>query len=114
MEFTTSKQDTVIVAAVSGRLDSNSAPQAQELLIPLLVKGARIVIDMRACSYVSSAGLRVLLWCAKTAVREEARVVVAGLSDDIREVMEMTGFENLFPAFDGLDEAVAAAKGAQA
>jgi anti-sigma B factor antagonist len=111
MEFSTSTQGDVIVAAIAGRLDSGTAPEAQEKLTPLIGPGAKLVLDMSGCEYVSSAGLRVLLWCAKAAARDDAQIAVAGLSNDIKEVMEMTGFGDLFPSFAGVDEAVASVKG---
>lgn len=101
-------QSSVTVATVNGRLDSASSPAAQEQLAALVKPGAKIVIDMHDCDYVSSAGLRTLLWCAKAAAREGAKIVVAGLADSIAEVMDMTGFGGLFPKFDETSAAVKA------
>ena len=109
MDIVLSTQGAVMIVAVSGRLDSASSPAAQEKLADLVTSGAHIVVDMHACDYVSSAGLRVLLWCAKAAAREGARIVVCDMATSIAEVMEMTGFGGLFPSFDGIDDAVRAA-----
>lgn len=107
MEITISSRDDVQVATVSGRIDSASAQDAQEQLSGAVTPGGKLVLDMTACDYLSSAGLRVLLWIAKAVARDGGAAVVAGLADDIRDVMEMTGFGSLFTNYATLDEAVA-------
>jgi anti-anti-sigma factor len=112
MEIGIVQKSGITIASVSGRLDSATAPQAQEKLAGLIKQGARLVLDMHKCEYVSSAGLRVLLTVAKSAAKEDAKAVLSGLLDEIREVMEMTGFGGVFKNYSTNDEAIAAlAKG---
>ena len=66
MEITTRTHHDVTLVAVVGSLDSNTSPQAQQALDAILSGGARkIVVDLTALDYISSAGLRVLLGTVK-------------------------------------------------
>jgi len=81
-----------IVFALDGRLDTTTAPQLQEVLIPAFDETKRVELDFASVVYVSSAGLRVLLLGEKTAKTKNAEMVLSGVSTDVKEVFEMTGF----------------------
>ena len=49
------------VVELSGELDANTSPVAQQQILPLATEGARILLDMRGVTFMSSAGLRLLL-----------------------------------------------------
>jgi anti-anti-sigma factor len=83
------------VVTLTGRLDSSSAPQLQEMLISEFDTAKEIVLDFANLAYVSSAGLRVLLTGQKTAKAKGASMTVRGASDEIMEVFEMTGFTDM-------------------
>ena len=55
---------------------------------------------------MSSAGLRVMLLIAQKSKQTQKRVVIAGLSEEILEVMEMTGFSEMFEKYKTIDEAL--------
>lgn len=81
---------------VDGRLDSSSAGGLEQQLAPRAAEGGTIVVDLTHVLYVSSAGLRVFLKAAKAAKASQARLVLTGLSDDVREVFDISGFTALF------------------
>ena len=51
-----------------------------------------IHIDVRRMSYVSSAGLRVLLMMYKS-LEDKDNFELTGVSDEVREILETTGFD---------------------
>jgi anti-anti-sigma factor len=108
MELKTVTQDDVTIVELSGSLDGTSAPQVQGEVMPLVVPNCRLVLDMSGCEYVSSAGLRVLLMVAKLLTSKEGRGALAGLSEEILDVMEMTGFAQFFDTYDTVSQAVEA------
>ena len=109
MEIKTSAQDGVTIIKLSGSLDSNTVDGAQEKILPLLsVSNMSLVLDLKECGYISSAGLRLLLMAAKQLSTQNSVLVLSGLSDEIKDVMEMTGFNNFFKAFDTVAAAVKA------
>jgi anti-sigma B factor antagonist len=107
VEITTTQKEGIQIVSVVGSLDSSTAPGAQEKLLLLVVPGCLLVLDMEKCSAISSAGLRLLLMTAKQIVRMGGRAVLAGLSEEIQDVMHMTGFEDIFPSCATVPEAIA-------
>ena len=80
--------------ALSGRLDTITAPQLEEVLLPELDNAKHVELDFAALDYVSSAGLRVLLLGSKTAKAKGAQMTIVHASSAITEIFEMTGFLN--------------------
>lgn len=110
MEVKTTNQDGVAIVKITGNLDSNSASQAQEALTALLSANCCIVVDLEGCQYISSAGLRVLLMIAKQLPSQGGSWALAGVCEEVKDVMEMTGFSGFFKAYDTVDAAVEAIK----
>lgn len=108
MEIKTKTDQGVTIVTVSGNIDSTSAPQAQGTILPLIVPDCRMALDMSNCKYVSSAGLRVLLMIAKLLATKGGQCVLIGVSDEIKDVMEMTGFASFFNMYDTLPNAIEA------
>ena len=55
-----------LTVALSGRLDTVTAPELESELASALEDVENLVIDMKDLEYISSAGLRVLLTAQKT------------------------------------------------
>ena len=76
-----------------GRLDSATANDLQQVLLPLLAGASSVVLlDFAELGYISSAGLRVVLMAAKRAKQAGGRLLLCGLSSAVREVFEVSGF----------------------
>ena len=84
-----------LVLALEGKLDTATAPQLQEVLIPAFDEVKEIELDFSQLVYISSAGLRVLLTGQKTAKAKGASMTVAGVSQNIMEVFKMTSFVDI-------------------
>ncbi len=67
-----------------------------------------MILDMHDVSYMSSAGLRVLLVMYRTITSKSGKVALIGLSEDIRDTMAMTGFLDFFTYQDTLEEGLEA------
>jgi anti-sigma B factor antagonist len=111
MEFTTTRKEGIQIVSIEGSLDSGTAPGAQEKLLPLVVPGCLLVLNMEKCTMISSAGLRLLLMTAKQIMKVRGRAVLTGLSEEIQDVMQMTGFEDILPSYATVAEAIAYLKG---
>jgi anti-anti-sigma factor len=87
----------VIVVAPSGRIDAVTSNELERRLLALAAtRELRLVVDMQAVEYVSSAGLRVLLRLARKVKEQSGRVVLCGLGPAVRQVFELAGFLPLF------------------
>lgn len=105
MEIKIDTQNGVSVVKVKGNLDGTTAQQAQDTIVPLLLNKSMIVFDMEECPYVSSAGLRVLLVIAKKLANIGGKGALANVPEEVKDVMEMTGFDNIFKTFKSVAEA---------
>ncbi len=77
-------------------LDSFNYQEVQDGIMAILEKGSNVVLDMTACKYVSSTGLRVLLYTKKVAVAKGLKLSLKGVSDEVQDIMSVTGFDKFF------------------
>ncbi|MBN1890253.1 MAG: STAS domain-containing protein [Thermoflexales bacterium] len=107
MEILTKEMKRVSLLTVSGRVDSNTAPDFDKALQALISAGRpQIVVDMKGVEYLSSAGLRALVSAAKAAKHSGGDVRIAQPSQRVKEVMGLAGLTAIFIIYDELVEAV--------
>ena len=78
MEINVKASAGVTVVELAGDIDSNTAPQAQERILPLVQPAAKILLDMSGVEYMSSAGLRMLLSMYRQVITTEWRYCPSG------------------------------------
>ena len=100
------KKENVDIISLIGRLDGNTAPLVKDKVIEKLNENMKLIINMKNCEYVSSAGLRVLMIIAKTLKSKGGNGVLVEMNEEVGDVMEMTGFGNIFRSFNTTDEAL--------
>ncbi|MCK5568934.1 MAG: STAS domain-containing protein [Spirochaetes bacterium] len=110
MELKVDKKSGVTVIEIIGDLDGTSAETAQKEISENITPGCSLIFNMEKCTFISSAGLRVLLVSAKHIKRENGKGALAGLSGDIKDVMEMTGFDHIFNNYDTISKAIEAVR----
>ena len=76
---------------VSGRLDTQTAPELENELDAALPTIKELTFNMSNLEYVSSAGLRVILKAQK-AMNAQGSMKLTGVNDSIMEVFDITGF----------------------
>jgi len=81
----------VVTLIVSGRLDTQTAPELENELDAVLPGLKELTFDMTKLEYVSSAGLRVILKAQK-AMNAQGSMKLTGVNDSIMEVFDITGF----------------------
>lgn len=103
---------TVTVLAPHGRIDTQTAKTLETAVLGAVGAGARrLVFDLSAVDYISSAGLRVILLGGKRLKEQGGTMALCGLSPTIQDVFEISGFLRLFEVRDDRAAAVAAAAG---
>jgi anti-sigma B factor antagonist len=112
MELTHEVVNGLLVLRPESRIDSSNAAAFEARCAALIAGGPKkVVIDFSGVDYISSAGLRVLLVAAKNAKSQGGALTLCGLRGNVRDVLEVSGFDTLLGAHDGV-EAAAAALGA--
>ncbi len=94
MEITKKANGAQLELALSGRLDTTTAPQLEEELTASLTGVTELVLDFKDLEYLSSAGLRVLLGAQKI-MNTQGSMVLRNVIPDIMEVFEITGFSDI-------------------
>ena len=95
MKYDLKKENDSLVVAVEGELDVRTSPDLEKALMPALQNMKTVTFDMKELAYLSSAGLRVLLGAAK-AMSSQGKMTLKNVNEDVREILEITGFINLF------------------
>jgi anti-anti-sigma factor len=105
MNLEQERRNDILILRPRGRLDSSSSPELERVVTEQLESGVqRLVFDLSALEYISSAGLRVVLLAGKKLRATKGKLVLVGLRDMVREVFDMSGFLTLFAVTDSLDE----------
>lgn len=108
MEITTKTVEDVTVFEIIGDIDGKTAPEVQEKITADAPSGGKILLDMRQVPYMSSAGLRLMLAIYRHVSGNKGSLVLAGLNEEIKDTMDMTGFLSQFTTCDTVEEGIRA------
>ena len=106
------RKSGTLIARASGRIDGSNAREFQDALETFLENEvSSLVLDLENLSYISSAGLRVILLVSKKLQRASAKFGVCSLSDSISEVFQISGFDKIIQTYRTQSDALSAIKG---
>lgn len=102
MQYTVTELKRCQLVKVSGRIDHLTAPQLSEVFKSINEAGAyKIVVDLSAVEYISSAGWWALINAQKANKRfNRGELVLVGLQPPIRESMDLVGIGPYFKQFE--------------
>lgn len=80
-----------LVIELEGRLDTTTAPQLEVSLKESMDGVTNLVFDLSSLEYISSAGLRVLLYAQKV-MDVQGKMTVKGVNKAIMDIFEVTQF----------------------
>ncbi len=108
MELKVSSRADATLVSVVGRMDAVSSPQFEKEVGRLIDEGNKnFVIDLKDLDYISSSGLRSVLVIAKKLKVKDGKVMLASLQAVVKEVFDISGFSNIIPIYESVDEAMA-------
>jgi anti-sigma B factor antagonist len=110
MEINTERVgNALIVAPSENRVDGTNAREFQLSLETAIEDNDRaVVFDAETLTYISSAGLRAILLIVKSINRQGGKFAICSLSDPIREIFSISGFDNIIPIESTRDDAISA------
>lgn len=109
IDITTATEAGALIATANGRIDSRNAQEFEQTMSEAIGDGASIVIlDLAGLSYISSAGLRAILVTAKTLRKREAKFALCSLQSAIKEIMEISGFDQVIAIHPSKADALSA------
>jgi len=97
--------DKWTVITISGRIDANTSAQVESTCRTQLDEGAvNLAIGLSDVSYMSSAGLRVLLATLKLIQAKSGKMALINPRKNVREVLDISGFSSIFTIVDDVGE----------
>ena len=108
MQVNVAQHEAITVLTAEGSLDSQSADSLMSVLDAQIQAGnIRLVVDLKAVHYTSSAGLRSLLMALKSARRLGGDLRIGAAQPNVMEVLSLAGFTSIIKTFDNVATAVA-------
>ena len=101
MAVETVREGEALIAKAEGRISSVNALKFQEELDAAFVDADRLaILDLEQLSYISSAGLRVILVTAKGLQGRNVKFALCSLSESVLEIFQVSGFDKIIPVRD--------------
>ncbi len=84
---------------LSGRLDTTTAPELEAVITKSHEGVDTLVFDLKDLEYISSAGLRTLLFAQKT-MNKHGSMTIRNANDGVKEIFAVTGFSDILTIED--------------
>lgn len=94
MNIKQKKDNKTLTIFVSGSIDTNTAPELNEYIKGVVEGVEELILDLKDVDYISSAGLRVILFAQKI-MNAQGSLVVTNVCDEIMDTFELTGFTEI-------------------
>lgn len=111
MEVSVTTVRKVTVVKLDGELDGKTSAEVQEQVLPVIEEEGKVVMDMSKVTYMSSAGLRMLLSIYRQVTGKNGKVALAGVKEEIRDTMSVTGFLKFFVIHESVDDGIKSLEG---
>lgn len=101
------RKDGILVAALNGRVDSNNANEFRKMMeTEIDPKDKALIMDFEQVSYISSAGLQIVVVMAKKFKGPYKKIVICALSDPLKKLFRMTGLDQAIALRETRTEAI--------
>jgi anti-anti-sigma factor len=108
MVIVVEKRERVTVVSIDGSMDGTTARELVASLREQMTGGSpRLVGNLAAVDYTSSAGLRALLETVKESRQHGGDLRLAAVRPEVLRVLELSGFTSILQVFDDVEAAVA-------
>ncbi len=109
MEINAERESGTVIARTNGRIDSSNSREFHSSLEAVVTEGDTVVVlDFEDVSYISSAGMRVILLTAKSLQQNGVTFALYSMNDSNREVFKISGFDKIIPIHGSQSEALTA------
>ena len=107
MEITEKNIEKCMIISIQGRLDTISSAVFEKRLTELMDNQVtRIIVNCSQMDFISSSGLRTLLFALKRITKTNGKLVICGLSENFHEIFAISGFTQIFEIYPSEEEAL--------
>ena len=94
MNIKQKKEGEKLTLCIEGSIDTNTAPELNDLLERSMPHINELVMDFEKVDYISSAGLRIIIFAQKT-MSIQGKFYITHVNDDVMEIFEMTSISDI-------------------
>ncbi len=109
MKHSVEEKGGTLVVAFEGDIDLETSPAARKALLECVGRGQPVLVDLTAVAYMDSSGVAALVESLQTARKNGGSLLLAGISDSTRRVLQLARLDKVFSIFDSVDQALAEA-----
>lgn len=105
-ELKAEQKGDIFILRIKGRLDAVSSPLAEKKIFEAINSGhSKLLLDMSGVTYLSSAGMRMLLSITKRLRTMSGKLAICSVTISVVDVLKMSGFDHALHLFKTEDEA---------
>ena len=93
MKIEKNLNDSKLLIALEGRLDTMTVPQLEQEIKSIPDTVTELIVDLAGTEYISSSGLRVLLSAYKV-MRSRGGMKITNANELLKEIFDVTGFSD--------------------
>jgi anti-sigma B factor antagonist len=108
MDLKSFERDGVTVFQVGGEINISTSPELRKLFEKQPSK--KLIVDLEKVSYIDSSGLATLVEILKKIKSQGGTLGLAGMSEKVKSLFEITKLDKLFVISTNQQEAVTRAK----
>ena len=107
MDVVSRKEGGAFIIEILGRMDASTVNDFETECNKWLEDGEKqMLIDFAGLKYISSGGLRGILEVGKKLKNRGGALSLCQLDCMVQEVFEISGFTDIFPVFDTIEDAL--------
>ena len=84
-------EGTVLNVSIDGRIDATNAEEFRDTISADLKRVNVLTLDFQNVDYISSVGIRSLLLLFKQLRRQDGRMEIININDQVREILKLIG-----------------------
>jgi anti-anti-sigma factor len=101
------RKDGILIAMLIGHIDSSNADRFQRTVESGIdAEDQALILDFERVFFISSAGLRISLVISRRFNDSGKKFGICTLSDPIRNVLAISGFDQIIPIYDSRAAAI--------
>ena len=101
------RKDDILIGMLVGHIDSSNADRFQRIVESGIdAEDQALILDFERVFFISSAGLRISLILSRKFNESGKKFGVCTLSDPIRNVLAISGFDRVIPIYDSRAAAI--------
>ena len=93
----TEQKDGASILNLGGRIDASNSGQIHERIMDEIESGCQtVIINFSQVSYISSAGLRILIYASKAMVKQSGSFYICSINKNIEKIFQISGLTGIF------------------